>query len=273
MAEGDKSLGDKSLGDKVSADKASETVSLTRKELDHLLKHTAAEAARSAAQQVTTELLANAARTEGAAPPDMGQFAALFDRMAMAIAEISDQGTSRKRVAPEILAQRAAAHKRAVERIILARERDEKPEYRLVGKVYLAERLIDPYMPGPDKRPIPTEIVWRGMPSEAMRPINEVAIEIYREFKLSVGSKEELKGQDNRPLWMTPGGVVVKGDGRAQRREITEGIPPDPFAGELDVKSDPKDPGAAYVRVLGSVHPASRQNVVPDKNQPQRSTF
>lgn len=211
-------------------------------------------AARAAVAQVSTELLAKV--QQPAAAPGFGDAEGLFSKLALAIAEISDQGTQRKRVAPEILAQRAAAHGRAVARIIAAREAGEKPEYRLVSKVYLNERFIEPYMPGPNKQPIPTEIIWSGMPNDAMRPLNDAAREIYAEFRASIGSTEAIKGADNRPLWMTLGGVVVKGDARAQRREVAA---PAPFGDDLGVKNQ-NDPTAPFIHVLGTVAPAARQN-------------
>lgn len=231
-----------------------ETVTLTKGELNRLM----AEAAKTAASEVATELLANAARSDGAAKPapDMEAFASMFDRMAMAIAEISDQGTARKRVAPEVLAQRARARERMIKLILKARDEGAEPEYRLVAKTYLSERFIEPWMPGPAKQPIPTEIVWKGEPNQAMRPLNEVARHIYAAFQESIGTQEGLKGMDNRPFYMTPGGVVVKGDPRPQRREI----PDDLLADDLKLTNQ-KDPTAPFVHVLGTVASPARQNV------------
>lgn len=238
------------------------TVTLSRKDLDAMLAKAASEAAKGAAQAVTTELLANAAKADGAGAPNMEAFASMFDRMAMAIAEISDQGTARKRVAPEVLASRARAYEKMVLLINQAREQGAEPEYRLVAKTYLSERFIEPFMPGPDKRPIPTEIVWKGAPNQAMRPINAVAKEIYAAFQESIGSQENLKGQDNRPFYMTPGGVVVKGDPRGSKREIPQELLDD------DLKlTNQKDPTAPFVHVLGTIAAPARQNVVKRADQ------
>src|ERR1700744_1688816 len=52
------------------------------------------------------------------APPSVSDgLGAIFEKMALTFAEISDQGTNRKRVAPEIIQARAAAHARMIERI------------------------------------------------------------------------------------------------------------------------------------------------------------
>lgn len=231
-------------------------------EFKEALNRAIAEAMPAVVSQVQTELLARvkpeaSASGDASVATSLTETGGLFEKLALAIAEISDQGTQRKRVAPEILAARAKAHERAVERIMLARKRGEKPEYRLVAKVYLNERFIEPFMPGPNKQPIPTEIIWSGMPNEAMRPINDVAKEIFKEFRASIGSTEQLKGVDNRPLWMTAGGVVVKGDPRAQRREVAA---PQPFDDDLGVKNQ-NDPTAPFVHVLGTVAAPARQNV------------
>lgn len=220
-------------------------------------KAAVAAAARAAIAEMQTELMAKVKEPQTRVSDDVLGGDGIFEKLAMAIAEISDQGTSRKRVAPEILQARAKAHERAVARLMLARERGEKPEYRLISKVYLNERLIEPYMPGPNKQPIPTEIIWLGMPSEAMRPMNESAKEIYAEFRGSIGSTENIKGADNRPLWMTPGGVVIKGDARAQRREVAAAPA---FDDDLGIKNQ-NDPTAPFIAVLGTVHPPARQNV------------
>lgn len=213
----------------------------------------AAEAAKAAVAQMSSDLLT---RVKPQDAPGLTDSGGLFERLALAIAEVSDQGTQRKRVAPEILAARLKAQERAHDRILQARKDGEKPEYRLVSKVYLNEQLIEPFMPGPDKRPIPTEIIWTGMPNDAMRPLNQVAREIYGEFRASIGSTEPIKGADNRPVSMTRNGLVIKGLGAAQRREVSA---PAPFEDDLGLKNQ-HDPTAPFIHVLGTVAPAARQN-------------
>lgn len=215
--------------------------------------------AKAVTAEVQTELLAKVKTSPVAGLTDQDGFA---ERLALAIAEISDQGTSRKRVAPEILAARARAHARCVDLIIAARGSGSKPEYRLISKVYLNEQLIEPFMPGPNKQPISTEIIWSGLPNDAMRPLNDVAKEIYREYRASVGSTGPLQGTDNRAISMTPGGLVIKGLGAAQRREVAA---PLPFEDDLDIKGQ-NDPTAPFIHVLGTIAPAARQNAT---NQPQ----
>jgi len=188
-------------------------------------------------------------------PTDMKS---LFSQMAMSMAEIADQGTNRKKVAPEILAQRAAAAKECEDLVLAARARDEKPEYRVRAPIYFNERWISPYRRMPDKSTQAREIVWTGIPNDALVPINDAAIAIYAAFRRSVGMPEKVKGADNRPYWVTAGGLTVKGD--APSRVFV--APPDPFTEELVAKGEtppadagPLDPNAPTVPVLGTVHP------------------
>jgi hypothetical protein len=204
---------------------------------------------------------------------------ALFSKMALAIAEISDQGSNRKRVAPEVLAQRAAAKERCIRLIDDAREhvlearrqKDGKveakwlPEYRVVAKIYFNERFIEPFKRLPDKTIASNEIVWTGIPNEALRPINDIAKKIYAEFRLSIGSTEKLATSDNRPVYITAQGLVVKGDPPKRREGLTQELPA--FAEEMDLKHDNNDPSAPFINVLGTIAAPAKQNFAERKNQ------
>lgn len=182
-----------------------------------------------------------------------------FSTMALSIAEISDQGTQRKRVAPEILARRAAAAERCEKLIAEAREQGLKPEYRVTSKIYFNERLIEPYR-REDKKVVPQEIIWTGMPNEALRPLNKIAEDIYQAYRESIGSTEKLRSItgrhggstaiDNRPYSVTPNGLVVKGE-----------ISPKLVVGNGETEAlDNNDPNAPEVRVLGTVAPPAKRN-------------
>lgn len=234
-------------------------------------KAAVALAAKSAVEQMQAELLASLKQP---APSGDASASGLMAELAMHIATLNEQGGGRKRVSPEVLAERAKAHEQAISLILEARKRGLKPEYQLVAKVYLNERMVEPFrMDSATKRPIPTQIVWSGMPSEAMRPLNAVARDIYKAFKASIGSKTDIQKRLDKPLWMTSGGLVVAGD-PPRRREVAAAhafdddlnvsgdrkpAEPNEFADDLDVKN-PHDPTAPFVHVLGSVAPPARQN-------------
>ena len=235
------------------AERAQVLAALAMPEVKAAMAEAAAIAASTAAENVRTELLATVKQA-----PDINALTGaggIFGQLALAIAEISDQGSQRKRVAPEILSARAKAHEKAVTLIMEARKEGKKPEYQLVSKVYLNERFIEPFRMGNDKRPVRQEIVWTGMPNEAMRPMNDVAKEIYAAFRESIGTSDKIATLDNRKVWVTPGGLTVKGDAPARAF-----VAADPgFSDDLTVNM-PNDPTAPEIHVLGTVAPPARQN-------------
>lgn len=215
-------------------------------------------AVEAAVQSAVQKIAAHGAPVGTGTDPQATQ---LFSQMALAIAEISDQGTDRKRVAPEILAQRAQAHKRAVQLLEFAAKEGLKPEYRVVSKIYFNERFVEPFRRLADKSVVPNEITWTGMPNDALRPINDIAKQIYTAYRESIGAPVDLQTRDNRPVYVTAAGMVVKGDA-PKRSTLGNGTGTDvpQFGDDLGVKSDPRDPTAPFVNVLGTVAPAARQN-------------
>jgi hypothetical protein len=233
-------------------------------------KAAVAEAVAKAAPAIVAATVAEMSKSASnplisGADDDMRKF---FSTMALQIAEISDQGTNRKRVAPEILAQRAIARDRCHELLTKARREKLKPEYRVVAKIYINDRLIEPFWrpPGRGSVPRPQEIIWTGMPNEGMRPLNDVAIEIYNAYKESIGSTERItsiKGAhggivapDNRPVWMTPGGLIVKGDPPPKAFVAT----PVDWEGNPVEVSNNDDPNAEFVQILGTIHAPAKRN-------------
>lgn len=207
----------------------------------------------------------------------------LFSEMALAIAEMNNQGSGRsKPVAPEIIQQRQAAGERCTALVAKAKEAIRThgptaalemclvPIYRVVSKVYLNERLIEPYKAPETKggKPTSTEIYWDGIPSEAMRPLNAVANEIWDAYRDSIGGVPrvgKVKGPhggivepDNRSVWVTLGGHIVKGDAPAKAFVAA----PLDHNDDLGVR-DNNDPNAPYIHVLGTIAAPARQNILP----------
>lgn len=191
-------------------------------------------------------------------------------QLALAIGEISDQGTSRKRIAPEILAKRAEARKRMEDMIVRTRESGASPEYRLTNQTYLDERLLQPYkLNAATKKPEPVEIIWDGVPNESMLPINDVAKEIYNLFMESIGGLTTVSDKthdgrsfvpDSRPFSVTAGGLTVKGElnRRSMVGNLADSNQPRPND-RLKVIGQ-NDPRAEEVHVLGTVAAPARQN-------------
>ncbi len=213
-------------------------------------------AVAAAAAKAVGELLA---KMPVAASDSTGSNQDFARQMALAIAEISDQGTQRKRVAPEILAQRDKARERMIELLVDARAKGLKPEYRVTSMIYLNERIVVPFRQEANKA-VPVEIIWPGEPNDAMRPLNDIARAIYREFQASRGSTDAPV--DNRVLSLTPGGLVIKGE--LPNRVIARADEA-PFTDQLSIKgetdgADPHDPNADFVHVLGTAADPARQN-------------
>ena len=241
-----------------------EAVTLTKGELKKLMDETAANTAR----QVTAELLANMANRADSNPGD-GQSKDLAQQIAMAIAELTDQGTNRKRVAPEILAARAKAYDRLIKQLSEARDKADAaldagdkleaarwlPEYRVVTKTFLTDRIVEPWRRGGNNDLVPTEIIWRGVPNNSLRPLNAIATKLFETFQAWVGTEGLLRAE---PSFMTPGGVIIKGEAPAGSRL---GIPDELRAPDLEITGDPTDPTASHIRVLGTIAEPARQNV------------
>jgi hypothetical protein len=170
------------------------------------------------------------------ADPAMQSFA---DMLAQAIASLTDQGTGRKRVAPEIIKARIDARDKMNKLIFAAyskcrqAEKDfdnneitkvqfaeiiamNTPIYSLKNKVQLAEQVVEPFFIGPDHVARPTEIEWPIVPNEAMTPVNEVAIAIHNAFLESIGSVDWQA--PDKGLYITPKGVVINGAPSATQR-------------------------------------------------------
>ncbi len=236
-----------------------------------------------AAAMVVKELIANgimpgvgtSAVAAGATMAPDGT-SGLFKEMALSIAEIADQGTNRKRVAPQILAERQAAGERMFallaevqDKLKLARETGDEPtisawtpEYRVTSKVSLNERVIEPFKLDASKQPVANEIYWTGAPSEGMAPLNAIAKKIFVDYKAWIGASVPLGetkwAPDDRSSWVTANGLVVKGDPPARRFVA----PAHDFKDDLGLKTNGSDPRAPFINVLGTVAEPARQNTV-----------
>ena len=227
---------------------------------------------RAVAEETAKQLAA----LQGKIAPAVGESAEMgvFRNLALAIAEISDQGTDRKRVAPEILAARAKAHARMIEEIMAMRERVDKgvegalPIYALVAKFYVNEVIVDPYRVDPfTHQTVQTQITWDGVPPPALRPVNEAAKRIHDLYLASIGST----GLDVpiSPVWTTGNGRVITADGGGapqSRKTINDPTDVRPQVGAALTDFNNRfgvvgqtDPRAEKVNVLGTIAPAARR--------------
>jgi hypothetical protein len=238
-------------------------------------------AVTDALAQITAKMAQNApAAVSGSSGSELMD---LFQQMALSIAEVSDQGTNRKRVAPEVLLRRENAKNAMGDLLMAARDlpKAERPRYRLVAKVYFGERLVDPFQRLPDKRVVPTEVYWLNAPNDAMRPVNKSAKAIYEQYLIWVGGNAATVGGHQVPAWVSPKGVVIAAPPpataqqhgltiEAEPLEMDDGTPV-PMGGGRAVPEDDdfgiinqNDPRAPEVSILGTIAPKAKQTALGD---------
>jgi hypothetical protein len=218
--------------------------------------------------QVLTELAPNrggpasAPRIESAGAGDPASW---MESLAMAIATLTDQGTGRKRVSPDVMKKQVDERKEMVRLILEARATGIKPRYSLTNKVYFSDQVIDPIWIGRDKAQNRTEIDWDGVPNDAMQPVNDVAARIYSAYLGSTGGAPKVV--EDAPMAVTPKGLTVF---RGRQRPAVPGV--HGTFDEVDdaavvnggeVKIAHQNEGGRYVerRVLGTVAAPARQTV------------
>jgi hypothetical protein len=167
-------------------------------------------AVAKAAADALSELLPSlkeARRSQGTT--DEGSDPTWMRALAMEISQLTDQGTGRRRVAPEVLRARQEARARMTQLIIDARAAKKLATYRVKAKTLLADRVVEPFWIASDHSAQPTIIDWDGIPNEAMVPENKTASAIFDAFMDSIGSSAKVVPED--ALAITPGGLVVHG--------------------------------------------------------------
>jgi hypothetical protein len=226
-------------------------------------KNAVAEAAANAVAKMVQDLKDSREKhgTEGEASDPTWMRA-----LAMEISQLTDQGTGRKRVAPEVLQSRQAAREKMTKLIIEARAAKKVATYRVRGKVVLANRVVEPFWIASDHTAQPTVIDYDGIPNEAMVPENKTAKGIHEAFMESIGSSVRVVPED--ALAITPGGLVVHGgaaglsSGKRQVR-AAESKQTGGDAGESGLNIHHKNEPGRFVekRILGSIADPARQTV------------
>lgn len=234
--------------------------------------------------QISAEMKAEFAKILGDAKAqpssDAGDMTAMARSIALAIAEMTNQGSGKKTVAPAIMEARSRSHDKMVELLMAARElaQKDRPKYRLITSIWAKDRLVHPFhtIPG-SKTQVPTDIYFVGVPSLGMRPINAVAKKIFAAFMGSIGNGESEVPFVVKPIWVTDSGVIIAGTapqtmaahGRVMEVDTTYDVDDAMGApgavGTGDAEDDDmsfvnqNDPRANEVYVLGTIaKPASR---------------
>jgi hypothetical protein len=236
-------------------------------------------AVAAAVQQAMTPLLAQLAATTRSASGPLAQDEDWAGKLAMAISELTTQGTGKVRVSPEEMIRREKAREKMTALLIEARAERKVPTYQLRNKIYLNEQLIEPFYVAADKTAHPTEIDFWGVPNEVMVPVNDVAREIFAAFRESIGTVKGVQGVANLlpredDIAITRGGLVVRNS--AINSGMRKATPERPVYNEGPMKSayeadDPsfqpinvhhKNEGGKFkqVAVLGTIHPPALQS-------------
>lgn len=138
----------------------------------------------------------------------------LISDLTMAIAGMTDTGSNRKVIPPAERDRRVKSHERMIE--VLERIHADpklKPLYALIAPVHLDEQYVEKYAQRGDRKWDQTTIVWRGVPNSAMRPLNDIAKEIYTPYLESIGgSTSNTAGLREQPTWVTYGGLQLHGN-------------------------------------------------------------
>ena len=234
-------------------------------------KKAVADAVAAAVPDIVARLTAGGATTSA----DQG----FAERLSMAIAQLTDQGTGRRHIAPEVLRAQSAQRKKMLDLILEARiawsearaRGDEAamaaamPTYTLRAKVFLDEVRVDPFwIDSKTHMQMPTQIDWPSVPNEAMIPANDVAKTIFAAFSGSIGTLQEIDRQPEAQYHTTRGGLVVKGPPPRGVPQTGAGsrTPGQPESGEgLRIKHRGDGMGEfKELRVLGTVAQPARQS-------------
>ena len=210
-------------------------------------------ASRAEMQKMVAETIAATVKTAAPAGDPMN-VTEVINNLAMAIAQMNDMNAPSSapiRIPPEIMHKREQAREEMVD--LLAKLKAEKilPRYRAVSKLWLNERVVDPFVMDPGtKRPKPVEFGWDGEPSDAMRPADHYAEQVYSLFKETrAGGGKVLKG--DKRYWMTKNGLVVEGDPPPSTRTVKAQYTAE--SGSFDVIEGSVNPDAEFINVLGTV--------------------
>jgi hypothetical protein len=208
---------------------------------------------------MTDVVTALAAAKVGGGNDSAGDMESLISNLTMAIAGMTDTGGNRKLIAPAEASRRVAAFER-MGQILMRVQSDPKlkPHYAIVAQTQLEEQLIEKYVAAGDGKWQQNEIIWRGAPNSAMRPVNDIAKEIFGAYLESIGgTTKNPSGLRDHPTWVTYGGLQMVGQpsqSAANRGLVAE--PAAPMELGMDLKPQVEitsvdDPNATKVPILG----------------------
>lgn len=206
-------------------------------------------AVAKAVAEAMPSLMAAISTAKGGAPATSGD-QSFAEGLALAIANISNQGIGKKTIVPpQVLKQREEARERMMNLLVEAHARGEVPSYTLTKKVYLNEVLIEPQaQDAATKALVDQHVYWPNVPNEFMIPADPLAKEIHTAFLESIAGGPASPAQKQSNFYVS-GKVVIDGRKKAEMVSETHTVSPVPsFA-------DPRMPPGAIkdIPVFGTI--------------------
>jgi hypothetical protein len=220
------------------------------------------KAVADAVAKAVPDIVAKLAAARGGTPGTDDR--AFAEGLAVAIAQLSNQGVGRMQITPpDVIERRKVARTKMTELLIAAKAENRIPTYKLRNTVYLDEIKVDPiYVDPASKKQMPTEIDWPGVPNEAMVPANETALAIHAAFCESIGTLPKEHLIPDRAMSVTANGLVVRAGSLAMRPASVLGDDRTgaaaPFGEGLRVKGRGGPGEHKEIRVLGTTAPPAR---------------
>lgn len=180
----------------------------------------------SAALEPLLAKLGDARVAAGSAPE--GGDRSLMRELALSLAELTTQGSGKVKVSPEVIMLREESREKMVALIIEARAEKKVPTYHLANKIFMNNRIIEPFWVHPSTKSVEnTELDFWGIPNEAMVPANDTAKAIFKAYKGWIGTIHGVDSVANRlpgndALSVTPNGLVIRNSATVDKRRQME---------------------------------------------------
>lgn len=168
-------------------------------------------ALESAKDSIMADLMGEIKGLAHMAQPELAPDNSMMRQLALSIAELTDQGSGRKRVPPEVMRAREDSRVKMETAIMAAHDADYTATYRVKSKTLLADQVVEPFYIDNHHTAQPTIIDWAGVPNDAMEPVNVTAQEIYSHYMGWLGSMPTDAPRIQAQLALTAKGLVVHG--------------------------------------------------------------
>lgn len=223
-----------------------------------------ASAEASIVAKITEQFAAMRGTPAGEAPSATDQ--SDIQKLTASIMAMVNVNKAEKPLTPEEVADRADGRSKLIELLVPVQAANyddpssEAPKYRVTGKTFLTDHVVEPYEVDPaSKSMVPKTIEWTGIPNADLEPMNDLAKRIYAAYQQSIGggSAREFDNSisdympDTRPMGVTPGGIVVRGLNVSAKRTV--GTLPQGSTTDVLGLRGPNDPRNKTISVLGTV--------------------